>query len=212
MSLFYNNIENYIYIEKLSNYLLNDSIPDPINPVPAYQFTQGNSYLYGGELNIDIHPHPLDWLHFENSFSIVKARQTGKPDSTEFLPLIPPARLLSQIRLSDNQLSIFNLQLKDGFIFIEGDYHFPQNDYFKDYGTETATQDYLLFNSGIGGTIVNQNGKDILKIYITLNNIFDKAYQDHLSRLKYADINFATGRAGVFNMGRNLSVKIIYEI
>jgi iron complex outermembrane receptor protein len=34
------------------------------------------------------------------------------------------------------------------------------------------------------------------------------AYQNHLSRLKYAAINEATGRVGVFNMGRNFSFKV----
>lgn len=211
LSLFYNNIENYIYIEKLSNYLLDDSIPDPNNPVPAYQYTQGNSFLYGGELNLDLHPHPLDWLHFENSFSIVRARQIGRPDSSKYLPLIPAPRFLSQLRLANYQVSVLNFMLRDGFVFIEADYHFPQNEFFKAYGTETSTPDYLLFNLGIGGTIANQSGKDILKIYITLNNILDKSYQDHLSRLKYAEINLATGRRGVFNMGRNVSIKINYE-
>ncbi|MBI5323913.1 MAG: TonB-dependent receptor [Ignavibacteriae bacterium] len=211
LSLFYNNIENYIYIEKLNNYLLNDSVPDPINPVPAYHFVQGNSFLFGGELNIDIHPHPLDWLHFENSFSIVKANQSGKPDSIKYLPLIPAPRLLSQLRISNFQFSIENFQIKEGFAFIEGDYHFAQNEFFKAYNTETATLDYLIFNAGIGGTIANQSGKKIIKIFITLNNILDKSYQDHLSRLKYAELNIVTGRNGVFNMGRNLSVKVNYE-
>jgi iron complex outermembrane receptor protein len=36
----------------------------------------------------------------------------------------------------------------------------------------------------------------------------DEAYQNHLSRLKYAAVNNATGRAGVYNMGRNFSVKV----
>ena len=42
------------------------------------------------------------------------------------------------------------------------------------------------------------------------NNLFDKAYQDHLNRLKYFEDypgNF-TGRDGIFNMGRNISFKI----
>lgn len=33
----------------------------------------------------------------------------------------------------------------------------------------------------------------------------DKAYQNHLNRLKYAPENLLTGRTGVFNMGRNLA-------
>ena len=36
----------------------------------------------------------------------------------------------------------------------------------------------------------------------------DVAYQNHLSRLKYAAVNNVTGRQGVFNMGRNFSVKV----
>ena len=213
LSLFYNNIENYIYLEKLDSYFLNDSILDPINPVPAYHFVQGNSYLYGGELNIDIHPHPLDWLHFENSFSIVRARQDGQPDSSRYLPFIPAPRLLSQLRITNYELRIeeINLSIKEGFAFIEGDYHSPQNEFFKAYGTETYTPDYILFNAGVGGNIANQSGKTMFKIYITLNNIFDKSYQDHLSRLKYAPFNYATGRMGIFNMGRNLRMKIYYE-
>ena len=39
-------------------------------------------------------------------------------------------------------------------------------------------------------------------------NITDVAYQNHLSRLKYTEENVATGRAGVFNMGRNFSIKL----
>jgi iron complex outermembrane receptor protein len=34
------------------------------------------------------------------------------------------------------------------------------------------------------------------------------AYQNHLSRLKYTDINPVTGREGVFNMGRNFVMKL----
>jgi iron complex outermembrane receptor protein len=43
-----------------------------------------------------------------------------------------------------------------------------------------------------------------------VNNILDTGYQDHLNRLKYAPENPATGRRGVFNMGRNVSVKVVF--
>lgn len=39
-------------------------------------------------------------------------------------------------------------------------------------------------------------------------NLADIAYQDFLSRLRYADVNNVTGREGVFNMGRNFSFKV----
>jgi iron complex outermembrane receptor protein len=37
----------------------------------------------------------------------------------------------------------------------------------------------------------------------------DNAYQNHLSRLKYTDENSITGRRGVFNMGRNVTFKVV---
>jgi len=39
-------------------------------------------------------------------------------------------------------------------------------------------------------------------------NLGDVAYQSHLSRLKYTEENPVTGRMGVFNVGRNFSVKV----
>ena len=45
-------------------------------------------------------------------------------------------------------------------------------------------------------------------ISLTAQNLFNRAYQSHLSRLKYADLNHATGRAGVYNMGRNIAINL----
>jgi len=39
-------------------------------------------------------------------------------------------------------------------------------------------------------------------------NLGDVAYQNHLSRLKYTDMNNVTGRMGVFNIGRNFGIKV----
>ncbi|RZK55532.1 MAG: hypothetical protein EOO59_10505, partial [Hymenobacter sp.] len=49
--------------------------------------------LLGGEATLDFHPHPLDWLHFENSFSMVRARQLGVTEDQQYLPFIPADRL-----------------------------------------------------------------------------------------------------------------------
>ena len=51
-------------------------------------------------------------------------------------------------------------------------------------------------------------GKKRLSVYLIGSNLTDVAYQNHLSRLKYADINVVTGRRGVFNMGRNITLKV----
>ena len=44
------------------------------------------------------------------------------------------------------------------------------------------------------------------------SEITNRAYQNHLSRLKYLDVNQVTGRRGVYNMGRNFSIKIVVPI
>jgi len=57
-------------------------------------------------------------------------------------------------------------------------------------------------------TMVKYRGKVIANVSIIGDNLLDKAYQSHLSRLKYADVNPVTGRMGVFNMGRNFTFKL----
>jgi iron complex outermembrane receptor protein len=205
LSLFYNNIDNYIFLEKLVNAEGQDSIIDPKDPLSTFKFVQGNAYLLGGEFSIDIHPHPLDWLHFENSFSYVLGIQKNQPDSMKYLPFIPAARLRSELKADIHQIGSF---INDGYVFVEGDYTFAQNNYFKAFNTETETPSYLLFNAGFGGNIVNKNGNTILKYILSVNNVFDVAYQSNMNRLKYAPENIATGREGIYNPGRNISFKI----
>jgi iron complex outermembrane receptor protein len=60
----------------------------------------------------------------------------------------------------------------------------------------------------VGTDIVNKKGQQVLNIHFIATNIADVAYQNHLSRLKYAAENLSTGRTGVYNMGRNFSVKL----
>jgi iron complex outermembrane receptor protein len=55
---------------------------------------------------------------------------------------------------------------------------------------------------------VNKKGSTLFSISLSALNITDIAYQNHLSRLKYTAENVVTGRTGVFNMGRNFSIKL----
>ena len=61
---------NFIYYHKLAAVGGGDSIIiDGADQFFAFSFAQNNAKLYGAEFNLDIHPHPLDWLHIENTFS-----------------------------------------------------------------------------------------------------------------------------------------------
>ena len=85
---------------------------------------------------------------------------------------------------------------------------FKQDKPFFAYDTETSTPGYTLLNAGIGTDILNRKEKIIFNIHFAAINLTDAAYQNHLSRLKYAGENMVTGLMGVFNPGRNFSLKI----
>jgi iron complex outermembrane receptor protein len=210
LSIFQNDINDYIYTRKLLSVDGTDSIPDPSEPVPGYQYVQGKAQLTGGEFSIDLHPHPFDWLHFENAFSFVNAlNKSQSSDSSKYLPYIPAPRYQSELRANfKNTKTIF----KNLFVKVELNHYWKQNRVLLENRTETITPAYTFWNAGIGTDITNANGETILSFYCMMTNVFDKAYQNHLSRLKYAATNQITGRVGVFNMGRNVSFKIVVPI
>ena len=132
---------------------------------------------------------------------VFKDRVDGDKD----MPFVPAARLISEVRADF---------LKEGRGFrnfsarFEMDNTFAQNNPFTGFNTETATKGYTLFNAGVGVDLMTGKGKLLASIYLTALNIGDVAYQNHLSRLKYAAENVVTGRVGVFDMGRNYSLKV----
>jgi iron complex outermembrane receptor protein len=205
-ALFSNNISNFIYLKKLSSVNGGDSITDPTNPTPTYKFVQGNASLNGAEISIDIHPHPLDWLHFENTFSYVNAVNKNQTDSSKYLPFTPATRITSELRADIKKLK--NTRFVNSYILLNAQVYLKQSNVLLENGTETPTPGYTLFNAAIGSDVKNKKGKTVCSIILAMNNITDIAYQSHLSRLKYAPENYATGRTGVYNMGRNLSVKV----
>lgn len=205
VDLFSNHISNFIFSRKLESAIGGDSITQGYS---TFKFVSGNAQLTGGEVSIDIHPHPLDWLHFENSFSYVQSIQKDQPDSTKFLPFTPGPKFSSELRANAKKLG---KTLANAYVKISLDNFFAQNKFYSAYGTETATPGYTLINFGIGADITSKN-KTLFSLYISADNITDVAYQSHLSRLKYEDMNNVTGRTGVYNMGRNISFKLIVPI
>ena len=208
-SIFYNAMHNYIYYRKLESSAGGDSIiVNSGDQLFAFRFAQNNALLYGAEFNFDIHPHPLDWLHVENTFSWVRGTLREVQDGSKNLPFIPAARLINELK---TDFAKNGKGFKNGFIQVELDHTFKQNKPFSGFNTETATESYSLLNAAIGGSIMSK-GKTLFNLFLAANNITDVAYQNHLSRLKYAPQNLVTGRMGVFNMGRNFSMKINFPL
>lgn len=202
---FYNTIQNYIFYSKLEAVGGGDSLVNVDGEdLTGFTFRQAAATLVGFEVKFDLHPHPLDWLHFENSFSMVAGHFNEKFEGANRLPFIPAPRLESELRadLIKAGKSLRNLYCK-----LEMDNVSTQNRIFTAYNTETVTQGYTLFNLG-AGTEFMRKGKTLFSLNLSVNNVFDVSYQNHLNRLKYTDLNVVTGRTGVFNMGRNISLKI----
>lgn len=196
---FINFIDNYIYLQQKRDLQNNTILINSEHNLPVYEFTSGNSSLYGAEVYFDIHPHPWDFLHFENTFSVVRGVQRNTGDN---LPFMPAPNYRGEIKLDLNPAWEF---LTESYIRLSLDHYFKQDKIFSLYETETPA--YTLLGLGLG-TRIKQN----VNIYVNIDNLTNKAYQNHLSRLKYAPVNPLTGRVGIFNMGRNISLKFIVKI
>ena len=208
---FVNNINNYIFAEKLHSQLGGDSIRnDPalaLAPGPAFKYVQGNAILSGGEAVVNIRPRNIRWINFDNSFSFVNALQKNQPDSTKYLPYTPPPKYRTELKVIYTK----GKTIKNAYLKVGIDHYFEQNKIYYKYGNETITPAYTLLNLGVGGDVCS-NKQTLFSVYIYESNITDVAYQSNMNRLKYTDPNNVTGRIGVYNMGRNISFKLVVPI
>ncbi len=198
LSLFSNRIDNYIFIHRTGEVIDEEFM--------TYRYDSGDAQLLGCEVSLDV--HPWHFLHLGTNFGMVNAVQLHQPLDTKYLPFTPAPRWQTDIKweiLHDGRL------LNNAFVSLGVDYNFKQNHYYRADDTETATPAYCLLNAGVG-TDIMYKGRRIACVSIMGTNLTNKAYQNHLSRLKYADVNPVTGRQGVLNMGRNIIFKLAFPL
>jgi iron complex outermembrane receptor protein len=182
---FYNHINNYIFISPNGT---------EIDGNDVYDYVQSNAKLYGGETGIHFHPHPLDWLHFTSSFETVTGKKDSRSLGSRNLPLIPANKWNNNFR---GEFNIKNWW-KEGFATVNIESTFAQNNNSE---FETKTAGYTLLNIGLGGKITIY--KSVFQLNLNANNIFDKNYISHLSRLK---------TDGIPNIGRNIVLGINFTM
>ncbi|MFV8322105.1 TonB-dependent receptor [Flavobacterium sp. LS2R12] len=182
---FYNHINNYIYTSPTG---------EVIDENAVFDYVQDNAKLYGGEIGLHFHPHPLDWLHFETSFETVTGEKQSRSVGRDYLPLIPANNWNNTIR---TEFKIKNW-LEDGFATLNVSSTFNQKNVS---GFETESSGYNLVNLGFGGTV--KLGKTAFDVNINGNNLFDKRYIAHLSRLK---------TDGIPNIGRNIVFGVNFNL
>ena len=210
VSVFNNHIQNYIYLGLVTD--INGTPLVDAQGNKTYQYQQSSAQLYGAEAAFKLHPVLLKGFSFDNAFSVIyglnkKESFKSKGVDGEFLPLIPPMKILSSINqnVKPNSKIIEAINLK-----AELDFNGAQNRYLALNNTETATPGYLLFNTSVI-TEIRYSKTNLLHLQLQVNNLFDKAYQSNLSRLKYFEYyaQSPTGSLGIYNMGRNICLKLI---
>ena len=173
----------------------------------TYQYDAGDARLLGFETGIDL--HPVHCIHFENTFSYVDARQLHQSADTRYLPFTPAPRWTSELKWEVTHES--RALLNNAFVSAGIECYLRQNHYYRADETETATPSYTLLNLSAGAD-VQWKGKKVAEVYVNADNLLDRAYQSHLSRLKYADVNPVTGRRGIYNMGRNVTLRVVVPL
>ena len=214
LALFANRIDNYIFTARRPEVIEDGYL--------TYAYTQGDARLLGFEASIDI--HPVHSVHFGNTFSFVDAQLMHQPAETKYLPFTPAPRWTSELkwelmhhthttvgRHQHNQTIANRLKLNNLYVSAGLECYFKQSHIYRADETETETPGYALLSLHTG-TDIQMGRKKLAELYITAENLLNKAYQNHLSRLKYADFNAITGRQGVYNIGRNVTFKLIIPI
>lgn len=207
-SVFNNNIQNFIYLSQQTD--ASGNTTEDAQGNKTFQYQQAAAQLYGAELMLTIHPAMLKGFSFYNSFSVVYGFNRNKVFKDkglngQYLPLIPPMKLLSSIseKIKTNLKILEEISAK-----IEVDFNAAQNRYLALNNTETATTMYALLNLSIN-TKINLLKNNSCQFQIQVNNVFDKSYQSHLSRLKYFEYYTAKDHSGMYDTGRNICLKAI---
>ncbi|MCO5935522.1 TonB-dependent receptor [Mucilaginibacter sp. RB4R14] len=212
LEVFNNQISNYIYQSRLD-----DASGNPVINVlgnTTYQYQQSKARLYGAEFTFNLHPHNAKWFELNNSAAyVIGLNQNEKliaqsNGAARYLPFIPPLHMRSEVKLKlQGTYGIFSKVC----FRAEADAYAAQNKFYALNDTETPTQGYTLINAGIGSTLKAKSGKPICELFFQADNLFNVAYQSNLNRLKYFEYYNASpnGRSGIYNIGRNLSVKVI---
>jgi iron complex outermembrane receptor protein len=168
---YYNHFFNYVYLAPTT---------EKFYGFPVFRYRQQNATLRGGEFFATF--KPIKEIQWKNGFTLTR----GTLANGSNLPFIPAYKFTSAIRFEKSiSHKINNLYIEPEFIYILAQQKPAQ--------FETNTPAYFLINFSSGITIPTQKGD--WKMGISATNLTNKAYYDHLSRLKYY---------GLYNQGRNI--------
>ncbi len=179
VSTFYNHINNYVFFSPTGQTV-------PGSELSIWTFRQEDVALRGGETGVAWHPTFFPALTGKSTFSLVLAnnRNTGMP-----IPRIPAPRATHELRY----------RFRDaGFakgIYMRGRWQHALNQQ-RVAADEAPTPGYHLFHAGTGGHFTL--GNLTCTADLSINNIFNRQYVDHLSLMRPFNIPMP---------GRNVSLQ-----
>ena len=161
LSVFRNQVDNFIYPSITGDTLENH---------PVFNIKQDKSTFYGYEYSIQY--QPVKWLVLMASGDFVKTENnaTGTP-----IPFTPPVKNIFELKLQKQNFGkLLNAYFKIGAKVVSA-----QNDVDI---MEAKTKGYTLLNVGIGFDLPIAGS--IASLDISVDNLADIKYVDHLSRYK----------------------------
>lgn len=212
IGVFNNFMQNYIYLAQVVDA---NNIPITDNQGNrTFQYQQSAAQLYGFETSFNIHFEKLKGFSILNSFQMVQGFNReksleGKGIYGAYLPFIPPASCSSQLS-QQFQIKKYNIHYVTPKVGCE--YMSAQKRYMALYATETFTPSYFLLNASIQFEFLKVKNRQ-LNIHFFINNISNQVYQSNMSRLKYFEYykDNRTNSNGIYNMGRNTGIKLVYN-
>ena len=212
ITVFHNYIQNYIYLSQQAD--ANNLPVVDAQGNRTFSYNQSQARLYGAEFSLVTQPALLKGFKLSNSFQFVNGYNLdpvfkGKGIEGAYLPFIPPALFNTAI---SKPIAVKRKYLQNLLPEFEIEYTAAQHRFLALNGTETFTPHYLLLHASLQATVLD-TGKKQLHLHLFVNNLLDTVYQSHMSRLKYFEY-FRDSRpnaSGIWNMGRNIGVKMIYH-
>jgi iron complex outermembrane receptor protein len=183
LSLFYNHINNFIYLQPQDEFVLTIR-----GAFPLFSYVGADASMFGGSFkSITNINKAFQWT---SGFSYIYARNL---EQNTGLIRIPPLNTYSNIHYTIGKTSLFN-ELKMGF---EGSYTAMQNNVPINEDFLLPPDDYFLINASVRIKFKLKSNQD-LDFNVRVENIFNTTYRDYLNRMRYFSDE----------MGRNFSFNI----
>ena len=153
---------------------------------PVFRYKQKDARQYGLESLLSI------ILNRTINLDLAYANMISRTLDGQYTPFLPPQKMSATLNFHfDNLKRPLNFFV--GLQAVSAQNKIAENEF--------SSKGYILLDSGIVYSLPLQ--KSLVEFSLTARNLLNKAYADHLSRLAALGIN---------NMGRNISLQVIYKI